>query len=135
MPDLPEAYIGVTEVRQSTFFGLFKQRRKIGFEFRRCGELQHGTDTVEFDVEVDIFVNPPTLLVPDGGVMKVNLREQVVTFDSSYGKLKLRGKLSTDMQRIEGTVDIHNFQLMDVAGDFVNSSITLKATEVEPNEA
>ena len=101
--------------------------------FHRIGELRTSADdVVQFDANVDMFVNPPTLYISVEGIVEINLRDGKVTSNSRESDgtfFKLRGKLSDDRQTIRGHVDIQGFRLMDVAGDFFNSPIVLQISD------
>ena len=126
MADIPAAFIGAVEIRQPVFFGLLSRGRKIGMEFCRNEEFRTTNGVLQFDTEVNLFVMPPTLSILRGGIMEINLRDGAIKFTSVEG-VELRGKLSDDRQSIAGHVDIQDFQLMNVAGDFFNMPVRLEA--------
>jgi hypothetical protein len=131
MHDIPAVFMGVARVRLPAFFGILSRKKKIGIAIQRKGELRaRGDDGVEFDADVDLFVNPPTLYISLDRTVVINLHDGAVTCsskDNDGGLFNLRGKLSDDSQTIVGNVDIHNFQLMDVAGTFIDAPVELQA--------
>jgi hypothetical protein len=132
MPNIPAEFMGVAKVRVPAFFGLLSRQKKIGIAIQRIGELRtRAADVVQFDAIVDLFVNPPTLYISLDGTFEINVSDGTVksgseeTTDGTF--FKLLGRLSDDRQAIVGIVDIHNFQLMGLAGTFLDAPIVLQA--------
>lgn len=133
MPDIralrfPQGWLGAIEVLQSKFFGLRTKRQRIGVRLFVDEATKTNENGAEFSVTlvIDLFVHP-SLSNTGLGAAKISIRNQTFDAQSDSGHVEIHGKISADFQTIEATATIRNFQLMDVAGDFLDHPIVLLA--------
>lgn len=87
-------------------------------------------DHLDCDVLVELFVNPPTLSVPRVAELHVNTHDLSVLITGQSG-LAFHGSMARDGRRIEGTVSLGRFQLLDVDGEFNDRPIVFQAENAE----
>lgn len=105
----------------------------LGFDIRiQSIERDAGTSTAQLMGVYALFVDPPTIQLTNTFSGELDLIRKRVQIRSDSGQFTIDAQLSEDLQTIEGKADIPDFQLMDVAGSFLEQSISLEAYEEEP---
>lgn len=91
----------------------------------------HTTDRVSFEMNFELFVDPPSLSIPGVGTITIELQSRKVRFASNWELMEANADLSEDLQKMEGRVTFRDFQLMDVAGTFLDCPFILRADNDE----
>ncbi len=127
--DLPCTYEGGVTVQQPKLFGLLQRERVIAIDLLLAGNFELADERLEGRVEVQHFVGQPTVFISDTCWMYISTSTGNVNVHSESGLFRLNGAFSDDGLCIEGRVDLQRFQLMDIAGDFMDRHVVLHRFE------